>query len=149
VLYGIHAGSSDIVEVAASQVGNVGGQPYWSWYGFGSRVEWCATFVSWCANECGYIETGIIPKFAACQTQGIPWFKDRGQWAERGYAPQPGDIIFFDWGRDGVSDHVGIVESCDGTTVHTIEGNSGDACNRRTYNVNSPSICGYGLPRWN
>ena len=59
VIYG-SSGNSDIVAVAQSQMGNVGGQPYWSWYGFNSRVEWCAYFVSWCANECGYIEKGII-----------------------------------------------------------------------------------------
>lgn len=50
LIYG--TGNSDIVKVALSQIGNVGGQPYWSWYGFESRVEWCACFVSWCANEC-------------------------------------------------------------------------------------------------
>jgi cell wall-associated NlpC family hydrolase len=148
VLYGIHNGSGDIVEVAASQIGNVGGQPYWSWYGFGSRVEWCACFVSWCANECSYIEAGIIPKFAGCEWQGEAWFKERGQWQERGYTPQPGDIIFFDWDGDAVSDHVGIVESCDGSTIHTIEGNSGDAVRRSSYGVNSSSIAGFGIPNY-
>jgi cell wall-associated NlpC family hydrolase len=147
VLYGIRSGAGDIVEVAASQIGNAGGQPYWSWYGFSSRVEWCATFVSWCANECGYIEAGVIPKFAGCEWQGEAWFKERGQWQERGYAPQPGDLIFFDWQGDGISDHVGIVESCDGVTVRTIEGNNGDAVRRDSYGVGSGSIAGYGVPR--
>lgn len=60
MLYGITGGDGQIVTVALSQVGNVGGQPYWSWYGFNSRVEWCACFVSWCANECGYFfEMGL------------------------------------------------------------------------------------------
>lgn len=60
VLYGVYGEDDQIVAVAASQIGNVGGMPYWSWYGFGSRVEWCACFVSWCANECGYIDIGVI-----------------------------------------------------------------------------------------
>ena len=145
VLYGISRGSGDIVEVAAEQIGNIGGQPYWSWYGFSGRVEWCATFVSWCANECGYIEAGIIPKFSYCPT-GVQWFKDAGLWKDRGYSPQPGDIIFFDWGGDETSDHVGIVESCDGSTVRTIEGNTSDSCARRSYSINSASIMGYGTP---
>ena len=51
----------------------------------------------------------------------------------------------FDWDHDGTCDHVGIVESCDGTTVHTIEGNSGDAVKQNNYTVNSQSILGYGL----
>ncbi|MFR3090331.1 MAG: CHAP domain-containing protein [Eggerthella lenta] len=54
------------------------------------------------------------------------------------------DIVFFDWDGDGVSDHVGIVESCDGSTVRTIEGNSDDACRRSAYGVGSPFIMGYG-----
>jgi cell wall-associated NlpC family hydrolase len=146
VLYGIHSGSGDIVEVAITQLGNVGGQPYWSWYGFGGRVEWCACFVSWCANKCGYIEAGVVPKFSYCPT-GVQWFKDAGLWQDRGYVPHPGDIIFFDWGSDGVSDHVGIVESCDGSTIYTIEGNSSDACRRNSYSVNSSSVMGFGLLR--
>ncbi len=88
VIYGISIGSSDIVAVAESQIGNVGGQPYWSWYGFKARVEWCACFVSWCANECGYIEAGIIPKFAGCQNEGVDWFKACNLWKDRGFVPK-------------------------------------------------------------
>lgn len=88
VLYGSSGGNTNIVEVASSQLGNVGGQPYWSWYGFNSRVSWCACFVSWCANECGYIDMGIIPKFANCQNEGIVWFKTCGLWQDNGYIPK-------------------------------------------------------------
>lgn len=118
-------GSSDIVQVAFSQIGNIGGEPYWSWYGYSSRVEWCACFVSWCANQCGYINSGIIPKFSACQIEGVAWFRTCGLWQERGYEPKAGDIIFFDWEADGHSDHVGIVERCENGKVYTIEGNRG------------------------
>ena len=145
----VGTGSDAIVEAASSQLGNVGGQPYWSWYGFSSRVEWCATFVSWCANQCGYINAGIIPKFAGCSS-GVSWFQNRGLWQPGGggYVPKVGDIIFFDWGHDGGVDHVGIVESCDGVTVYTIEGNSGDQCRRRTYSIYSSQIYGYGTPAY-
>ncbi len=71
---------------------------------------------------------------------------------ERSYAissnssmPSPGAIIFFDWEHDGTCDHVGIVERCDGTTVYTIEGNSGDAVKERSYAISSNSIMGYGM----
>ena len=137
--------------MARSQLGNVGGQPYWSWYGFGSRVEWCACFVSWCANECGYIENGIIPKYAYCPT-GADWFKDRGQWAERDITPEPGMIIFFDWARGGrqdeETDHTGIVEKVENGRVYTIEGNSGNACRERSYPLGWYEICGYGVPSY-
>ena len=147
VLYGIGYSDDQIVTVALSQVGNVGGQPYWSWYGFDSRVEWCACFVSWCANECGYIDAGIIPKYAGC-VNGVQWFRDRGQWADGSYEPSPGTIIFFDWEGDGVTDHTGIVQKCENGTVYTVEGNSGDTCRTKTYTVGSSVIYGYGIPAY-
>lgn len=148
VLYGIGTVDGEIVTVALSQVGNVGGQPYWSWYGFSSRVEWCACFVSWCANECGYIDAGVIPKFAGC-VLGSQWFMERGQWADGSIEPTAGAIIFFDWEGDGITDHVGVVEKCENGTVYTVEGNSiGDSCRQRTYSVGSSVIYGYGLPAY-
>lgn len=147
VLYGIATSNEQIVSIALSQVGNVGGQPYWNWYGFSSRVEWCACFVSWCANESGYIDTGVIPKFSLC-TDGVNWFQNRGKWADRSYEPAPGTIIFFDWENDGETDHVGIVQKCENGTVYTVEGNSGDTCRTKTYPVGSSNIYGYGIPAY-
>ena len=143
----IRASNQAIVEVALTQLGNEGGQPYWSWYGFDGRVEWCACFVSWCADQCGYIESGIIPKFAGC-VDGANWFKGNGQWKDRSYEPSTGDIIFFDWEGDGETDHVGIVEKCENGVVYTVEGNSGDACRQKQYTVGSSSIYGYGVPAY-
>ncbi len=153
VLYGIYSGDDAIVTVALSQVGNAGGQPYWSWYGFDSRVEWCACFVSWCANECGYIDSGVIPKFAGC-VNGVQWFKDRDQWQDGSFEPSAGQIIFFDWDnkgssgpQDGQADHVGIVEKCENGIVYTVEGNSGDSCRQNQYPVGKYEILGYGVLR--
>nr|WP_302584573.1 lysozyme family protein [uncultured Schaedlerella sp.] len=138
-------GNQAIVEVALTQLGNEGGQPYWSWYGFGGRVEWCACFVSWCADQCGYLESGIIPKFSLC-SDGVNWFKGKGQWQDRSYEPTAGNIIFFDWDGDGTIDHVGIVEKSENGVVYTVEGNSGDVCKQKQYAVGSSVIYGYGLP---
>ena len=140
-------GNQAIVEVALTQLGNEGGQPYWSWYGFDGRVEWCACFVSWCADQCGYLESGIVPKFSLC-SDGADWFKGNGQWQDRNYEPTAGNIIFFDWDSDGIIDHVGIVERCENGIVYTVEGNSGDACKQNQYGVGSSSIYGYGLPAY-
>ena len=136
-----------IVEVAASQIGNVGGELYWSWYGFTERVEWCACFVSWCANQCGYIDAGILPKFSGCEW-GVSWFRQHNQWAERSITPEPGMIIFFDWDGNGVSDHTGIVEKSENGYVYTIEGNNSDICRRREYSVGNSQIFGYGMPSY-
>lgn len=138
-----------IVEVAASQIGNVGGEPYWSWYGFPERVEWCACFVSWCANQCGYIDAGAFPKFSGC-INGMNWFKERDQWASNSIIPTPGMIIFFDWedeedgGLDGLPDHVGIVEKVENGRVYTIEGNTADSVRERSYPLGYFEILGYG-----
>ena len=140
-------GNQAIVEVALTQLGNEGGQPYWSWYGFDGRVEWCACFVSWCADQCGYLDSGIVPKFAGC-VDGANWFKGNGQWQDRNYEPTAGTIIFFDWENDGETDNVGIVEKCENGVVYTVEGNSGDACRQNQYSVGSSSIYGYGIPAY-
>ena len=143
---GTRPGNTAIVDIAKRQVGNVGGQPYWSWYGFNSRVEWCACFVSWCYGQMGLSE----PRFAACQSQGIPCFTSRRQWGARGYENiAPGDAIFFDWDLDGSADHVGLVIGTDGSRVYTVEGNSGDACKIKSYPLDYACIKGYGLMNWN
>lgn len=136
--------SSLIVEVARSQIGNEGGELYWRWYGFTQRVEWCACFVSWCANQCGYIDAGIIPKFSGCEW-GVSWFKQRGQWANNRITPTPGMIIFFDWDGNGMSDHTGIVEKVENGRVYTIEGNTEDSCRERSYPLGDYEILGYGV----
>ena len=142
---GTRPGNQAVVDIAKSQVGNVGGQPYWSWYGFNSRVEWCACFVSWCYGQMGLTE----PRFSGCQSQGIPWFQSHGQWGGRDYANiAPGDAIFFDWDLDGSADHVGIVVGTDGSRVYTVEGNSGDACKIKSYSLTYECIKGYGLMNW-
>lgn len=150
VLHGISSSDSDIVKVAQEQLGNVGGQPYWSWYGFSSRVEWCACFVSWCANECGYIKNNLIPKYSVCDT-GVNWFKTKGEWLDGTEEPQKGMIIFFDWaydGLDGNSNHTGIVEKVESGRVYTIEGNSSDACQENSYPIGHYEILGYGAPAY-
>lgn len=152
VLYGIYGSDDMIVQVALSQIGNVGGEPYWSWYGFGSRVEWCACFVSWCADQCGYIETGVCPKYAGC-VNGVSWFKEHNQWVDGSETPSPGMIIFYDWDspngssgpQDGLSDHTGIVERVENGIVYTVEGNSGDSCRQCQRAVGNYEILGYGV----
>lgn len=151
VLYGIYSGDDAIVTVALSQVGNIGGGPYWSWYGFGSRVEWCACFVSWCADQCGYIDTGVCPKFSGCGN-GVQWFQERGQWLDGSAKPVPGMVIFFDWDnkggsgpQDGEADHVGIVQKVEDGIIYTVEGNSGNLCRVNRYPIGHYEILGYGV----
>lgn len=136
-------GSTDMVMVAASQIGNEGGELYWRWYGFSSHVDWCAVFASWCADQAGLLDDVSMPKFAVCD-DGIRWFVEEGRWFNKNISPEPGMIIFFDWDGDGRSEHVGIVEKCEDGMIYTIEGNSRDVCLRRCYVVGSDVIMGYG-----
>ncbi len=145
--YNIGVGNTAIVKVAQQQIGNHGGRKFWSWYGFGSRESWCGCFVSWCADQCGYLKSGTIPKFSYVPSI-VDWAKSHHQWQTRNYKPAPGDIIVIDWYANGTRDHVGIVESCDGKTVHTIEGNRTDQVGRGSYAVGSGTIYGYFVPRF-
>ena len=116
-------GNGQIVQLAKREIGSSNGEKYWKWYGFDSYVEWCACFVSWCGEQSGLIESGAMPRFSLCE-DGIKWFKNHGKWQNRGLTPRTGSLIFFDWDRDGVSDHVGIVEKCEGGIIYTVEGNA-------------------------
>ena len=136
-----------VIDLALSQVGQTGGQPYWSYYGFSSRVEWCACFVHWCMRNTPSA-SGSYPQTANnayCQTIADN-FMSIGQWGSRGYTDLvAGDTIFFDWEGDGHTDHIGLVIGTDGTNVYTVEGNSGDAVKVKSYPINSSVIYGYGL----
>jgi hypothetical protein len=134
----------EIGKIAESQLGNMGGKKFWKWYGYDEGVDWCGCFVSWCAEQCGYIETNKAPKFSCCQ-DGVNWFISHKRWFSKTISPQPGMIIFFDWDENGISDHVGIVKECKDDIVYTIEGNSQDMCKEMTYKAGSKGILGYGL----
>ena len=147
LIYNSKVGNMKIVEIAKQQVGNVGGEPYWRWYGFNKRIEWCAVFVSWIANEAGVLNDKI-PKFSGVK-DGIEWFKTRGEWKNKEYIPSPGDIIFFDWEVDGIANHVGIVEKVENGYIYTVEGNStDDGCREKKYSINQKEIYGYGTPNY-
>ena len=138
-----------IVEVAKSQVGNQGGMIYKTWYGLHPTDSWCAAFVSWCADQCGYIDANVFPMFASCGDGINNYFKPNGiYWsASQGtFIPSPGNLVFFDWEHDGVQDHVGIVEKYENGIIYTIEGNSSNAVKERTYALNSPDIYGFAFP---
>ena len=140
-------GDAAIVAVAQTQIGNEGGLKYCEWYGYSYRVEWCAIFVSWCADQCGYLDAGILPK----ELNVIPyveWFRERDQWQYNDYEPSPGDLIFYDWESDGLADHVGIVERVANGIVYSIEGNAGDACIENSHVMGDTVIYGFGTPAY-
>ena len=140
-------GDTAIVAVAQTQIGNEGGLKYCEWYGYPYRVEWCAIFVSWCADQCCYLDAGILPK----ELNVIPyveWFRERDQWQYMDYEPSPGDLIFYDWESDGLADHVGIVERVEDGIVYSIEGNAGDACIENSHYLATAPIYGYGTPAY-
>lgn len=135
--------NSKLVNIALSQVGNQGGTPYWSWYGYKERVEWCACFISWCAYQSGDLNI-TIPKFSAVK-DGIKYYQNKGLWGDKNYIPKTGDLIFFDWQQDGISDHVGVVEKVENNIIYTIEGNSNDQCKQNTYRISSNIIYGFSI----
>jgi CHAP domain./Cpl-7 lysozyme C-terminal domain. len=116
------------------------------------KDAWCATFISYLAIKMGI--TNIIPTECGCERM-IELFKKLGEWIENdAYVPEKGDIIFYDWqdsgkgDNKGWSDHVGIVEYCDGKSMRVIEGNKNDMVGRRIIAVDARYIRGYGVPKY-
>ena len=144
-------GGQDLVDVAIHEIGyreNAdGSNKYGTWCGIGT-ASWCHAFVSWCANECGYIEDGTLPKTGSCEA-GRQWFIHRDEYQAKGaYVPQPGEIVYFRHGSETISHHVGIVEFAENGILQTIEGNSGGIVKRRRYLLTADRIMGYGTPAY-
>lgn len=114
--------------------------------------NWCATFGSAAAIQCGL--TDIIPTECGCQRQ-IELFQDMGCWVEDdAYVPLPGDYIFYCRSDKGIgdctgwSDHVGIVVGTAGSFIKVIEGNYGSAVGYHILPINAPTIRGFGTPKY-
>lgn len=152
-------GGKQIVAVAKQEAvdaeKNIGGSKYKAWYGMDDN--WCAMFVSWCADQCGYIESGIMPKTASVANMKS-WYQQRGLYyaKESGYEPKPGDVILFGNGRS----HTGLVVEYDPDTktVTTVEGNTGTSgttpyhkgsqVKEKKYPLTYRTIAGYGTPEY-
>lgn len=152
LLRGIGLGSSELVNLALSQLGNEGGEKFWRWAGLDTRCEWCALFVSWCGDQTGLRASGQIPFFSFV-SDGVDFYKDKDKWIDGSEVNssncdkliQPGMIIFFDWEPDGKPNHVGIVTKVSGGYIYTVEGNKGDKVAEGTYSADSSSIFGFGI----
>ncbi len=150
ILRGVGLGSSELVNLALSQLGNKGGEKFWRWAGLSKRCEWCALFVSWCGDQTGLRAAGQIPYFSFV-SDGVSFYKNKGKWIDGSEVNssncdkliQPGMIIFFDWEPDGKPNHVGIVTKVSGGYIYTVEGNKGDAVAEGSYSANSNKIFGF------
>jgi murein DD-endopeptidase MepM/ murein hydrolase activator NlpD len=139
-----------LVQIARDEIGTESGQKYWGWLGFNQSVEWSGAFVSWVANEAGYLAQDLIPKTVNVG-QMKSWFEERRKFIpvyDREYAPQAGDLVFFDFaGGTSGRDRVGIVEFSDGRIIQTIEGNANGQVRRVSYAMDDVTIAGYGVTR--
>ena len=152
LLRGIGLGSSELVNLALSQLGNEGGEKFWRWAGLDTRCEWCALFVSWCGDQTGLRASGQIPFFSFV-SDGVDFYKDKDKWIDSSEVNssncdkliQPGMIIFFDWEPDGKPNHVGIVTKVSDGYIYTVEGNRGDKVAEGTYSADSSNIFGFGI----
>lgn len=132
-----------IIDIAMQQQGNPGGQKFWSWWGYGVPVAWCAIFVSWCAEQAG-IPTSIIPK-AEAVSQFVTFARNNNLLSGPGAVPKKGDL-FLKYGRG--AEHVGIVTGSDGTSFSSIEGNYSDRCCTVTRSINDPELEGFFSPAY-
>ncbi len=119
---------------------------YGAWYG-DMYGDWCAMFTSFCMHYAG-VEG--IPLHSGC-TPWIRELKEMNLYRESGtYEPEPGDLIFYDWEGDGLSDHVGFVSELRCETAEepaqliALEGNSSNRVQYVSYDPHDERICGYG-----
>ena len=116
---------------------------YGVWYGI-PKGDWCAMFVSWCANQ-AQVLGDKIPKYAGCG-DGVRWFKKKNQWVS---VPKAGDIGFLKPTKAGAtSSHTFIVKKVNGNTITTIEGNLCDKVKLSTRKLNATNILGFGSVQW-
>lgn len=151
---------NEVLDVANGEVGYTGTSKYCKygeWLGY--QGGWCTTFVLWCFNKAGEnlgvsMYKSIVPSGGNCNSM-ISWYKNRDRYhtRESGYTPKKGDLIFFDWSGNGSSQHVGLVDYIDGSTVYTVEGNCSGKVKARKYTTsgskpynNVSAIMGYGVP---
>ena len=117
---------------------------YGAWYGI-PYGDWCAMFVSFCLHYAD-ISNEDFP-YDCGTTTWVRQLNERGLFSEASeYSPMPGDLIFFDWEQDGLSDHVGLVYGADKRDNYllTIEGNHTKTVQTFEYAMNDPRIMGYG-----
>lgn len=148
LLGGDLVGGQMILSIAAGEIGyqeQVGGYTkYGAWFGVPNGA-WCAMFTSWCAEQCGLIQSGACPKLSV-SNDIMNWFKNKNQWYVGGTTPPAGAYIVFDWDKDGIANHIGFVEDVEDGRVHTIEGNSSNRVRRNSYKLDDKRIMGYGIP---
>lgn len=140
--------ANDIVGIATTQVGYYEGDggytKYGDWYGL-PYSDWCAMFVSWCADQ-AKVSTNAFPRFALCSA-GADWFINEGRFHYAGsYTPQAGDLIFY--ASYGNIYHVGLVTGSDGSNVYSIEGNYNEAVYNVSYPLSYGDIMGYATPAY-
>ena len=131
-----------IVNVAAGELNNTNETKYVEMFGEPNGTAWCSEFVAWCAKKSGYVDAGIIPKFAGAD-EGAAWFQKQGLFQDRNYTPSAGDILFT---GGGSATHTALVASVENGVIHTIEGNVGDKVKKCTHKVGDSNIYGYGTP---
>lgn len=161
----VHAESQAdaIVSIALAEEGYTEGANNNNKYGAAlgqNYVAWCALFISWCARQAG-IPTSIIKTTAWAGDMGSSKRTGNfgGQYYPKGsITPQKGDIVYYDWNKNGSSDHVEIVVSVNESskTFTSIGGNTkGDSGStegvRRhsNYSFTSNYIVGFERPNYN
>lgn len=135
----------EIVKIASEQVGykeySNNMTKYGEWYGL--QGEWCDIFISWLASQVGILYT-LIPKEAYVPNTAS-WYKEKGLLKDRNYTPQKGDLILFDYNKNRVPDHIGIVEKVEGNVIHAIEGNKSKMVKRQAYAIGNSQIYGIAV----
>ena len=135
-----NAGKGNFTKYSRDLV-NLIGSPY------SQGAAWCDMFVDWC-----FIQTfgkdnakKMLGGWSAYTPTSANFYKNSGRFFGL-HDPHPGDQIFFH--NSERINHTGIVINVNDTTVYTIEGNSSNMVQTRSYFRSDSKIAGYGRPNW-
>lgn len=95
-------------------------EKYLSTTGLGKGFAWCAAFVNWAHQQCGY--SG--PRAAAAWSPA--WFPT----SKLVTHPQQGDVFGIYFASKKRIAHVGFIDRWEGNKAYTVEGNTNEAGSR-------------------
>ena len=146
--------AQDVINLAVSQLGvheegnnNVLYNTWFYGHPVSGQYPWCSVFVSWCFNQLNAKD--LLHVFSSYSGDILNAGREAHEEVGIDQAG-PGDVVIFDWGSGGITDHIGIVEkNLGGGTVQTIEGNTSDMVARRFRTVNPHCVMWFIRPKYN
>lgn len=113
----------EVLSIALRHVGECGAR-FRKFCGLPSNAAWCNAFVDYVANEGGVSSLYFNGRKETYCPHSIKWCESNLAQIPP-FLAMPMDIIYFDWEKNGVPNHIGFVRQRNSTSsIYTLEGNT-------------------------